>query len=66
MYRIIFYSGTNGYYLKDIVNNKIKLLFTVKRKNLKKYELLSTVLKALETVLNDDFETIYKILIQLE
>lgn len=66
MYKIIFYNGTNGYYLKDLKNNKIKLLFMVKRKNQKQYELLNTVLKALENVLNDDFDTIYNILLQFE
>jgi len=66
MYKIIFYNGTNGYYLKDLKNNKIKLLFMVKRKNQKQYELLNTVLKALENVLNDDFDTIYNILVQFE
>ena len=65
-YRIIFYSGTNGYYLKDTINDKIKLLFTVKRKNQKQHELLNAILKALENVLNDDFDTIYNILVQFE
>ena len=66
MYKIIFYNGTNGYYLKDTELQKVKILFTVKRKNQKQHEFLNIVLKALENVLNDDFDTIYNILLQFE
>ena len=64
-YKIIFYSGDIVDYLKDVDLQKVKILFFVKRKNQKQHELLNNILNKVQNVIND-FDTIYKILVQFE